>query len=139
MNACLACLLAKIYLLVIIITFIDHCTHFAIAGLLCNFTFVGVMRPVRDRPITELSLVVIKMMETEMAMNMIKMVMVDIYDGNGFETTKSSCFNRCQLAFGTKVFNRLPSGSLLSDSFWNALKYDGNDNETMTIAMTFHR
>jgi len=26
-------------------------------GLLCNFTFVGVMRPVRDRPITELSLV----------------------------------------------------------------------------------
>ena len=36
------------------------------AGLLCNFTFVGVMRPVRDRPITELSLVIMKMMEMAM-------------------------------------------------------------------------
>ena len=46
-----------------------------VAGLLCNFTFVGVMRPVRDRPITELSLVMTKMM-VMMMMVMMMMVMM---------------------------------------------------------------
>ena len=47
-----------------------------VAGLLCNFTFVGVMRPVRDRPITELSLVMIKMMVMMMMVMMMVMVMM---------------------------------------------------------------
>ena len=46
-----------------------------VAGLLCNFTFVGVMRPVRDRPITELSLVMINMMVMMMMMMMRRRMM----------------------------------------------------------------
>ena len=63
-------------------------SDFAIAGLLCNFTFVGVMRPVRDRPITELSLVVTKMMQ----INMMEMVMEsNDNDRNDFKRFLSVC------------------------------------------------
>ena len=54
-----------------------------VAGLLCNFTFVGVMRPVRDRPITELSLVMMvmmMMMMMVMMMVMMEMMMVIMRD-----------------------------------------------------------